>query len=244
MAYTSSSSFSPTSSRSSFLRPFSPKVLEHISTPSTVSCKATNDLDPKNPTTRRDVLLGLGGLYYASSTLCDASANDAKAVSAVDRTGRGRGDLGPGKAAPAAETKNMVLTAISAFPLDLDRVVSTEVSRPKKSRSKKEKEDEEEVLVIEGIDFERGEFVKFDVYVNDDGDPSPRGPNKAEFAGSFVNVPHTSRTKGNKASLTLAINELLNNLEAEDDDSVVVTLVPRSGKGPVIGGVKIEYVKE
>jgi polyphenol oxidase len=36
----------------------------------------------------------------------------------------------------------------------------------------------------------------------------------------------------------------LNNLEAEDDDSVVVTLVPRSGKSPVIGGVKIEYVKE
>jgi len=25
---------------------------------------------------------------------------------------------------------------------------------------------------------------------------------------------------------------------------VVVTLVPRSGKSPVIGGVKIEYVKE
>jgi polyphenol oxidase len=243
MAYISSLSFSSTTFRSSFLRPFSPKVLQHISTPSTVSCKATNDLDPKKPTNRRDVLFGLGGLYYASSTLCDAYANDAKPVSAVDKTRRGRGDLGPGKEAQAAETKNMVLTAISAFPLDLDKVVSTEVSRPKKSRSKKEKKDEEEVLVIEGIDFERGEFVKFDVYVNDEGDPSPRGPNKAEFAGSFVNVPHASRTKG-KSSLTLAINELLNNLEAEDDDSVVVTLVPRSGKSPVIGGVKIEYVKE
>ncbi|KAJ6364153.1 hypothetical protein OIU76_029151 [Salix suchowensis] len=47
----------------------------------------------------------------------------------------------------------MALTPISAFPLDLDKVISTEVSRPKKSRSKKEKQDEEEVLVIEGVGF-------------------------------------------------------------------------------------------
>jgi len=78
MAYISSLSFSPTTFRSSFLRPFSPKVLEHISTPSTVSCKATNDLDPKKPTNRRDVLFGLGGLYYASSALCDAYASQSQ----------------------------------------------------------------------------------------------------------------------------------------------------------------------
>ncbi|KAJ6367688.1 hypothetical protein OIU78_000281 [Salix suchowensis] len=139
----------------------------------------------------------------------------------------------------------MALTPISAFPLDLDKVISTEVSRPKKSRSKKEKQDEEEVLVIEGVGFERGEFVKFDVYVNDEGDDqSLRGPDKAEFAGSFVNIPHRSRTE-RKSRLTLAINELLDNLEAEGDDSLVVTLVPRSGKSPVsIGGVKIEYTKD
>ncbi|KAF9672307.1 hypothetical protein SADUNF_Sadunf11G0027700 [Salix dunnii] len=60
--------------------------------PSTVSCKATNDLDPKKSTSRRDVLFGLGILYYASISLCDAYVTDAKPVSAVDKTIRGRGD--------------------------------------------------------------------------------------------------------------------------------------------------------
>ncbi|KAG6778708.1 hypothetical protein POTOM_015052 [Populus tomentosa] len=236
--------FSPTTFRTSSFCPSSPKLSKYHSTPSVVSSKATNDHDPRNPTTRRDVILGLGGLYYASSVLSDAYVNDAKPVLAVEKIRRGIRDFDHGKVAQAAETKNMVLTPISAFPLDLDKVISTEVSRPKKSRSKKEKEDEEEVLVIEGVDFERGEFVKFDVYVNDEGDQPLRGPDKAEFAGSFVNVPHRSRTE-RKVRLTLAINELLDNLEAEGDGSLVVTLVPRSGKNPVnIGGVKIEYTKE
>ncbi|KAJ6925267.1 hypothetical protein NC651_009809 [Populus alba x Populus x berolinensis] len=39
---------------------------------------------------------------------------------------------------------------------------------------------------IERRDFE---LVKFDVYVNDEGDSTIRGPDKAEFAGElFVNV--------------------------------------------------------
>lgn len=228
----SSLALTPSSFRTS-----SRKVSSH-SIPRSVSSKATND--PQNPTTRRDVIFGLGGLYYGSSVL-----SDAKAVSSLDKTRRGTRDFDRGKVAQAAETKNMALTPISAFPLDLDKVISTEVSRPKKSRSKKEKQDEEEVLVIEGVGFERGEFVKFDVYVNDEGDDqSLRGPDKAEFAGSFVNIPHRSRTE-RKSRLTLAINELLDNLEAEGDDSLVVTLVPRSGKSPVsIGGVKIEYTKD
>uniref|UniRef100_A0A6N2KXI7 Polyphenol oxidase C-terminal domain-containing protein n=1 Tax=Salix viminalis TaxID=40686 RepID=A0A6N2KXI7_SALVM len=228
----SSLALTPSSFRTS-----SPKVSSH-SIPRSVSSKATND--PQNPTTRRDVIFGLGGLYYGSSVL-----SDAKAVSSPDKTRRGTRDFDRGKVAQAAETKNMALTPISAFPLDLDKVISTEVSRPKKSRSKKEKQDEEEVLVIEGVGFDRGEFVKFDVYVNDEGDDqSLRGPDKAEFAGSFVNIPQRSRTE-RKSRLTLAINELLDNLDAEGDDSLVVTLVPRSGKNPVsIGGVKIEYTKD
>ncbi|KAJ6767141.1 POLYPHENOL OXIDASE C CHLOROPLASTIC-LIKE [Salix purpurea] len=193
----SSLALTPSSFRTS-----SRKVSSH-SIPRSVSSKATND--PQNPTTRRDVIFGLGGLYYGSSVL-----SDAKAVSSLDKTRRGTRDFDRGKVAQAAETKNMALTPISAFPLDLDKVISTEVSRPKKARSKKEKQDEEEVLVIEGVGFERGE----------------------------------SRTE-RKSRLTLAINELLDNLEAEGDDSLVVTLVPRSGKSPVsIGGVKIEYTKD
>ncbi|KAK7246550.1 hypothetical protein RIF29_41419 [Crotalaria pallida] len=130
------------------------------------------------------------------------------------------------------------------FPLVLDSSVRIIVKRPKKSRSKKEKEEEEEVLVIEGIEFERDLSVKFDVYINDEDDDVPAGPTKTEFAGSFVNLPHKHKHKKSKMKthLRLGITELLEDLEAEDDEHVAVTLVPKFGKGKVtIGGIKIEF---
>ncbi|KAJ6314309.1 hypothetical protein OIU78_017890 [Salix suchowensis] len=93
----------------------------------------------------------------------------------------------------AAQT-NTVLTPISAFPVVLDRVISVEVSRPRKSRSATEKEDEDEVLVIEGIEYKENQFIKFDVLLNDEPD-SPGGPDTSEFAGSFVNLPHKHAKK-------------------------------------------------
>ncbi|KAL6990761.1 Polyphenol oxidase II, chloroplastic [Sarracenia purpurea var. burkii] len=83
------------------------------------------------------------------------------------------------------------------FPTKFDRVVKVVVPRPNKSRSKKEKEEEEEILMIEGIEVERDVFVKFDVFVNDE-EEAKSGPEKSEFAGSFVNVPphkHKHHTK-------------------------------------------------
>ncbi|KAL6951927.1 catechol oxidase [Sarracenia purpurea var. burkii] len=74
------------------------------------------------------------------------------------------------------------------FPTKLDKVVKVVVPRPKKSRSKKA-EEEEEILMIEGIEVERDVFVKFDVFVNNE-EEAKSGPEKSEFAGSFVNVPH------------------------------------------------------
>ncbi|KAK4754445.1 hypothetical protein SAY87_002549 [Trapa incisa] len=128
------------------------------------------------------------------------------------------------------------------FPLTLDKVVTTLVPRPKKKRSQKEKEDEEEVLVIDGIEFERDMFVKFDVYVNDEHDDLST-PDKTEFAGSFVNVPHKHKHgKKMKTCLRLALNDLLEDLDNEDDDSILVTLAPKYGIGTVtIGGLKIEF---
>ncbi|KAF2303386.1 hypothetical protein GH714_017733 [Hevea brasiliensis] len=148
-----------------------------------------------------------------------------------------------GQKAQAPKTQN--LTPISSFPLVLDKVKSTMVKRPKKSRSKKEKEEEEEILVINGIEFERDAVMKFDLYVNDEHD-SPSGPDKSEFAGSFVNVPHAHKHgKKMKTYLRLGITDLLEDLGAEDDDSVMVTLVPRIGKGHAkIGGIKIEIVQD
>nr|USF91999.1 polyphenol oxidase [Pisum sativum subsp. elatius] len=127
------------------------------------------------------------------------------------------------------------------FPLVLDNVVSAIVKRPKKSRSKKEKEEEEEVLLIDGIEFEKNIAIKFDVFINDEDD-KVIGPGNTEFAGSFVNVPHSSH--GNKkkkinSCLRLGLTDLLEDLDVDGDDSVVVTLVPRCGKGLV----KIKNIK-
>ncbi|XP_042520420.1 polyphenol oxidase, chloroplastic-like [Macadamia integrifolia] len=128
------------------------------------------------------------------------------------------------------------------FPRALDSVVKTVVKRPKKSRNSKEKEEEEEVLVIYGIEFDRNVFVKFDVFINED-DETASGPTYSEFAGSFVHVPHKHQMKmKTKTTLRLGITDLLEDLMAEDDDTVVVTLVPRQGKDVLyIGGLKIEF---
>ncbi|BBH00853.1 hypothetical protein Prudu_010954 [Prunus dulcis] len=83
-----------------------------------------------------------------------------------------------------------------------------------------------------GIEYEKNAVVKFDVYVNDVGDDDDvlSGPDKSEFAGSFVSVPHTHKEKRNKS-------------KAEDDESVVVTLVPKFGAQTVtIGSIRIEFV--
>ncbi|XP_054801103.1 polyphenol oxidase, chloroplastic-like [Prosopis cineraria] len=135
------------------------------------------------------------------------------------------------------------------FPLVLETSVSKVVKREKKGRSRKEKEEEEEVLVIEGIEFERDVAVKFDVYVNDEDEDGGGhcGPRKTEFAGSFVSVPHKHKhskkgTKKMKTNLRIGITELLEDLGADEDENVVVTLVPQFGKGHVtIGGIRIEH---
>ncbi|CAL5411198.1 unnamed protein product [Camellia sinensis] len=128
------------------------------------------------------------------------------------------------------------------FPTKLDKVVRATVRRRKKSRSKKKKEEEEEILVIDGIEFERDQFVKFDVLINDGNEPVI-GPENSEFAGSFVNVPHGHKHgKKTETCLRLGISELLEDLEADDDESILVTLAPRKGcDALIIGGLDIEF---
>ncbi|XP_052183744.1 polyphenol oxidase, chloroplastic-like isoform X1 [Diospyros lotus] len=142
--------------------------------------------------------------------------------------------------AMAAETS---ISTATDFPKTLDKPLRVMVKRPKKSRSKKQKDEEEEILVIEGIELDRDGFVKFDVFINDEDEPVIR-PENTEFAGSFVNVPHKhgKDRKRIKTQLVLGISELLEELGADDDDSVLVSLVPRAGCAKVtIGGVKIEF---
>jgi len=146
-------------------------------------------------------------------------------------------------AARAAETTT---SSSVRFPLSLDSKVSIVVKRPKLLRSKEEKEEEEEVLVIDGIEFGRDKAVKFDVFINDEDDEVIKASN-SEFAGSFVSLPHTHLHKSMKVKtcFRVGLTDLLEDLEAENDDSIVVTLVPKYGKGLVtIQGIKIEFETE
>ncbi|WOH04951.1 hypothetical protein DCAR_0624363 [Daucus carota subsp. sativus] len=124
--------------------------------------------------------------------------------------------------------------ASEVFPKVLDVMIKVTVPRPKKSRSKEEKEAQQEILVIEGIEYDGDEYVKFDVYVNGD-DEVGSGPVYADFAGVFSNVPSTKKTKV-KATQSFGLSKLLEDLKAEDDENVVVALVPRTGQGKVTGG--------
>lgn len=132
------------------------------------------------------------------------------------------------------------------FPIKLDSVVTAKVKRPKAARTKEEVEEKEEVLVVEGIELDRDVHVKFDVFVNVT-DHGKVGPGGRELAGSFVNVPHRHKhdkmSKRLKTRLQLGLTELLEDLKAEGDGSIMVTLVPRQGKGKVkVGSLKIELV--
>ncbi|KAK9936326.1 hypothetical protein M0R45_013174 [Rubus argutus] len=139
--------------------------------------------------------------------------------------------------ARAAESKKLV--RLTEFPTSLDSVISVMVPRPRRSRSKKEKEEEEEVLTIEGIEFVADKAVKFDVHVNDDEDDLSR-PDNSEFAGSLVFLPQSRKRV--RTSLHLGITNLLEDLGADSDTSIKVTLVPRYVQRPVtIGRIKIEY---
>ncbi|KAK9136323.1 LOW QUALITY PROTEIN: hypothetical protein Syun_015653 [Stephania yunnanensis] len=135
----------------------------------------------------------------------------------------------------------------------LDDTLRLKVQRPKINRTSKEKEEEEEVLVIYDIDVKKDSYVKFDVYVNA-VDETIIGPESREFAGTFVNMrkgvrlimnPGDAVPKKKSTYLKLGISELLQDLEAEGDESIWVTIVPRGGTGvnTTVGGVRIEYIR-
>ncbi|KAL3632729.1 hypothetical protein CASFOL_025713 [Castilleja foliolosa] len=128
------------------------------------------------------------------------------------------------------------------FPVKLDKIVQVLVDRPKKSRSKEEKEKEEELLVIEGIEVDTSKFVRFEVYVNDEDDKPDEEADKAEYAGCYSQVPHKSSGEVMKTKIRLGLSEVMEDLDADDDDQILVTLVPQAGGDEVtIGGIKIIY---
>ncbi|KAI3919662.1 hypothetical protein MKX01_026893 [Papaver californicum] len=134
----------------------------------------------------------------------------------------------------------------------LDTTIRVKLYRPKTHRSKTEKEQEEEIIVVCGIDIRKDMYVKFDVYVNA-VDETIIGPESREFAGTFVNMMRGVRILLNKGDLVVkrkttfkvGITELLEDLEADGDETIWVTLVPRGGTGinTTVDGVRIEYLE-
>jgi polyphenol oxidase len=103
----------------------------------------------------------------------------------------------------------------------------------------------EEVLVVDRIWFDGSELVKFDVYINV---PEYRkvGCGGHELAGSYMSLKHVGHhgeKDGFETSMRLALNELLEDLDADADETVAVTLLPRQGKVK-IGGLRIKYLLE
>ncbi|XP_073156149.1 polyphenol oxidase I, chloroplastic-like [Henckelia pumila] len=125
--------------------------------------------------------------------------------------------------APKAET---------LFPLKLDKVVRFEVSKTKKGKA-------DELLVLENITVDTSKFLKFDVFVNDEDD-NPGELDKAAYAGTYAQVPHKTDSTSATSSIRLKLTDLYEDMDIADDDSIVVTLVPRhKGPGVTIGGIKI-----
>ncbi|KAF5727203.1 aureusidin synthase-like [Tripterygium wilfordii] len=133
----------------------------------------------------------------------------------------------------------------------LDRSIIMNVQRPWQWRARGK--GEEEVLIVYGIDVKEDVHVKFDVYVNV-VDESIMSPFYREFAGTFVHMPRgvdmVSKDddivrRKRKATLKLGISELLEDLEADRDEFIWVTLFPRTRSciNTTIDGMLIDYIQ-
>ncbi|XP_010686564.3 polyphenol oxidase, chloroplastic [Beta vulgaris subsp. vulgaris] len=149
------------------------------------------------------------------------------------------------KNAVAAEPATDPVVPTVVFPKPLKNIIRTNLPRPRKSRTQNEKDDEEEILVIE-VESRADVYSKFDVYVNDeDESPTLENRTQTEYAGSFVNVPHRHGGKDGhlkKTTVKFGLSELIDDLDANDDEGIDIIFVPRTGTDSVIiKDVRIEF---
>ncbi|WOL03769.1 hypothetical protein Cni_G12489 [Canna indica] len=150
---------------------------------------------------------------------------------------------------PVAEFGNKPRDLVIGTPL---RVL---VSRPTKSRKTREKKEKVEILEIENIKVPTNDIAHFDVFVRVPSDGGLVGPGLGQYAGCYSRLPHGKRTAPplpgagklakvvkNLAKLKLGLTSLLEDIEAEDADKLVVSLVLRTGEVSV-GGVSINLQK-
>ncbi|KAI3755698.1 hypothetical protein L1987_55504 [Smallanthus sonchifolius] len=131
------------------------------------------------------------------------------------------------------------------FPVKLDQVVKVLVKRPATNRDENAKKKAKEMLFLNEIKYNGEQFFKFDVLVDDVDDGIETTAASSEFAGTFAQVPHNHG--GDKMLMTsgaaFGITELLEDIEAEADEYVLVTLVPRAGtEDASVSEIKIKLV--
>ncbi|XVE93644.1 hypothetical protein REPUB_Repub01dG0211900 [Reevesia pubescens] len=124
----------------------------------------------------------------------------------------------------------------------LDTSLTVKLYRSKDHLIKKERK-EEETIVVHGIEVKGDAYVKFDVYVNLI-DETKISPKFREFAGTFAQIPGGGKMM-KKITLKLGVSELLQDLEADQDESIWVTLLPTtpSCRNVTIEGLQIEYIE-
>ena len=85
-------------------------------------------------------------------------------------------------------------------------------------------------MLIKGIKFNGDKFVKFDVFVNyNEDDVMVSSGEESEFAGSFAQLPHgiNGDDMVMRSGVRFGLTEVLEDIEAEDDEFILVMLVPK-----------------
>lgn len=114
------------------------------------------------------------------------------------------------------------------------------VRRPSEKRPSKS----EEVLVIEGVELMRDDFVSLLVFVNlpDAGATTPT--DSAEYVGTFNVMPSPNQHRHLFTNVKLEIGDNLKRIGIQKEENVVITLVPvvkGSNQKVTIQGMQIKY---
>ncbi|EPS59410.1 polyphenoloxidase [Genlisea aurea] len=130
------------------------------------------------------------------------------------------------------DTGAKTATSATLFPLKLESVVRVLVPKTKKGKA-------DELLVLENITVDTTKFLKFDVFINDE-DEKPTELDKAAYVGTYAQVPHKTNAGTATTSIQLKLTDVYDDMNVEEDEDLIVTLVPRhQGPGVTIGGIKI-----
>ncbi|KAH7653587.1 Catechol oxidase protein [Dioscorea alata] len=127
-------------------------------------------------------------------------------------------------------TESMIIP-VSSFPA----TVSNSLVSFNASRSVEKRMVAEEVVVLDGIEFDSSSQVKFDVYIS-----SPAKSSYSVFAGTFGNLPAGHRRI--RTRMKVGLSDALKELGAEESETIVVIIKPVSTDVMVtIGAIWIDF---